>query len=427
MKSHREIDLSQIKVKPVYDYFDRADISSVLSRFHPLGDKKEIGNRISYTASYRGEWVAVLVFDKAVDRNARREHRIGWTSSQVVHMRKHIANNSRFLVAPEWAGVPNLASKVLSLATNRISDDWKKQYGIPLLAVETYVDPLHNNNQGTCYEAAGWENLGYSTGYQNPGGERTHSKYYFLKPLHKDSFAALRSEVPHALVTGIKEVSGKSNDSYVLDASQIHLKSLQADLAQITDPRHARGKQYPFLPFLSLCITAVLTGFTQYRQIADWIRKIPLEDRVRFGMPERCPHERTVANILSAIDSKELSTVLSQWLLKTYPNNKKVATYCLDGKALRATSKDLATQTCFLNVYACELGIVVNQIPTKKGAGELAAAQKALAEDSDNLLGGSMVLADAMLTDQAFIASLEKKTPRMSSLSKTIIQAYESK
>ena len=91
-----KIDFDKIKVKPVFDYFDRADISSVLSRCHPLGDKKCIGKRISYAASYRGEWVAVLMFDKAIDRNKHREAEIGWMKGQVSERIKHVANNSRF-------------------------------------------------------------------------------------------------------------------------------------------------------------------------------------------------------------------------------------------------------------------------------------------------------------------------------------------
>jgi hypothetical protein len=418
-KCSMAIDIDKIKVEPVYDYFDRAEVSSVLSRCHPLGEKKAMGHRISYAASYRGEWVAVLMFDKAVDRNKHREARIGWSSEQVASRRKHIANNSRFLVLPKYQGIPNLASKILSMVSARISEDWRKRYGIVLLALETYVDPEHNENDGSCYKASGWENLGYSTGYLNPNGERTHSKWYFLKPLHKDSYAALSSELPHALLTGVKEVSGKSNNNYVLDASKIKLKELQKDLEQITDPRSEMGRRYEFVPLLSLCISAVLSGYTQYRQIADWIAKLSAEDRVKFGLPgDRVPHETTIGNFLASIDPIELNRVLTNWLLKTYNKNDKIKTISLDGKALRATSSEASEQKAFLNVFAHELGIVINHVPTEKGGGEKIAAQDVL--KNDNLLNGKVVLADAIHTDRNFIQALEKKTPRMSSLLKTI-------
>jgi len=413
-----KIDLDKIKVKPVFDYFDRADISSVLSRCHPLGDKKCIGKRISYAASYRGEWVAVLMFDKAIDRNKHREAEIGWMKGQVSERIKHVANNSRFALLPKYAGVPNLASKVLSLTSARISDDWLKRYGIPLLALETYVDPDYHDNEGTCYKAAGWDNLGLSSGHMDSTGERTHGKLYFLKPLHKDSYKALSSDLPHALLTGIKSVSGGSNNNYVLDASKINLKELQKDLAKIEDPRSKQGQIYEFTPLLSLCISAVMSGYTQYRQIADWIAKLPGPARVEFGLPgDKTPEESTISKLLRRIDPDELNQVLTSWLLKTF-DPKKIKTISLDGKVLRATSSDASEQRSFLNVFANELGIVINHLPTKKGAGEKAQAREVV--ENDTVLENKIVLADAMHTDKKLVGLLEKKRSATYSLSKVI-------
>ncbi len=42
--------------------------------------------------------------------------------------RKHIASNSRLLVGKQYENIPNLASKVLSLAADRISQDWMRRY-----------------------------------------------------------------------------------------------------------------------------------------------------------------------------------------------------------------------------------------------------------------------------------------------------------
>lgn len=418
-KEHNQsIDINKIKVRPAYDYYDRADVSTVLSRCHPLGEKKAIGKRISYVASYQGEWVAVAMFDKAVDRNKHREKQIGWSKSQQKERIKHIANNSRFAVIPKYAGTQNLASKILSLISDRISQDWLKQYGVPLLALETYVDPEYHQNEGTCYKAAGWINLGLSSGYETEDGERTHGKWYFLKSLHKDSYQALAADLPNALLTGIKPVSGVSNNNYVLDASKIDLSELQKELVTITDPRSAHGLRYPCIPFLSLCISAVVSGYTQYRQIAGWISKIPTEERVRFGMPaEETPCESMVSIFLRRLDPVQLNTVLTKWLLKTY-DQKKIKTVSLDGKLLRATSSDAKEQLAFLNVYAHELGIVIAQLPTKKGGGEKAQAREVL--ENDKLLEGKTILADALHTDQRLVELLEKKTAITCSRSKVI-------
>lgn len=417
--SEKKLDFDKIKVKVVTDYFDRAEVETLLSRHHPLGAKRAIGRRLCYVASYRGTWLGVLLFDAAVDRNKHREPRIGWDDDQRRVRLGHVANNSRYLVLPEYQGVKNLASKILSLTTERISDDWLKRYGLPLLAVETYVDPEHNDNNGTCYTAAGWENLGYSSGYKSSNGERTHSKLYFLKALHRDSYAALSASIPHALLTGVKKVSGESNNNYVLDASKFHIKELQQELTKITDPRGGQGRCYRFVPLLSLCIAAVVSGYTQYRQIADWIAKLPATDRAKFGLPgDRVPCESTIGLFLSRIDPTELQTVLSNWLLKTYQKEADFSTVILDGKAARATSSEPAEQKAFLNVFANEIGIVIRHEPTSKGGGEKKTARDVLKSDID--LTGKIVLADAMHTDRKMIEELRKKKPRMSSLLREI-------
>lgn len=413
------MDFGQLRVKVLTEYLDLADAESLLSRFHPLGARKAMGNRLTYSVSYKGEWVALLLFDAPVKRNRLRESFIGWSDQQRESRLCHIANNSRFLICPKYAGTKNLASKVLSLVISSLPQDWMRRYGITILGVETYVDPQHNDNQGSCYKAAGWEDLGFSTGYQAFGEERTHSKLYFFKPLHKDSCKALSAEIPHALLTGAKEISGKSNNNYVLDAAKFNLKSLQKVLSSIKDPRGQQGMRYGFVALLSLCIAAVISGYTQYRQIADWIAKLPATDRVRFGLPGgRTPDETTISRFLRTINPGELQTVLSQWLLENYQKDTNFDIVTLDGKALRGTSSDAKEQKAFLNVFANELGITIEHQPTSKGGAEKATAQKMIKSDID--LEGKIVLADAIHTDRATINALKKKGPRMSSLLKAI-------
>ena len=351
-----------------------------------------------------------------MNKNRLREKAIGWTNEQRKSRLHHIAINSRFLILPECEGTPNLASKVLSLVAERIPKDWLKKYGTPLLALETYVDPERNDNSGTCYIAAGWKNLGLSTGFQKKGEERTHSKHYLLFPLHKNSFTALSADIPHALLTGVKPVTGESNNNFVFDAGKIDLKELQHYLQSVPDPRRAHGLRYPFLPFLSLCIAATLSGYSQYRQIADWIRQLPGALRVSFGMPGDCsPNESTIGKLFSRIDETKLQAALNKWL--TAQNQSETKTLSLDGKAIRGTSKDRSTQSKFLNLFATEQGIVIDQLPTGPGAAEKATARKII---QNNDIAGKTIVADALHTDKELIGEIEKKRLRISSLSKII-------
>ena len=416
------LDLRQVKLELVNKTMDIAEIETMLSRQHPLGCRKAQGKRLYYAIVHEDEWIGALLFDGAVYRNKLRAEEIGWTTEQENARREHICNNSRFLICSEYRGTKNLASKVLSLVGKRISDDWLRRYGVPLLAIETYVDPEHNDNQGSCYIAAGWKQLGFSSGFEGSNGERTHGKRYFLKAIHKDSYAALRSEIPHALITGVKPASGVSNNNFVLDASKFRIDELKKALSGVDDPRTTRGTRYPFVAFLALCISAVASGKTQYRQIADWIKNLGDPLRGQFGFrPNLIPCEGTVGNFLRSINPEQLQSVLSKWLINTYPEVANGKSLAIDGKALRGTDSVTSKQVSVLNVLANDMGIVIEQLPTKKGAVEKATARD-FAERAEDL-EGTCVMGDAMLTDKKLVDVLGKKKPNTYSLSRRINRA----
>ena len=126
---------------------------------------------------------------------------------------------------------------------------------------------------------------------------------------------------------------------------------------------------------------------------------------------------RKISKFLRKIDPVEFNKVLGSWLLKTYGEDK-IKTISLDGKAQRAFSSDVSEQRAFLNVFAHELGIVITNLPTKKGGGEKAQAREVVQDNA--LLEGKIVLADAMHTDKKFVAELEKKRLATYSLSRVI-------
>ena len=50
-----------------------------------------------------------------------------------------MANNSRFLILP-WVQVRNLASHILGLSIQQVSDHWESVYGYPLYLLETFKE-----------------------------------------------------------------------------------------------------------------------------------------------------------------------------------------------------------------------------------------------------------------------------------------------
>ena len=105
--------------------------------------------------------LACLGFAVAAWRLNCRDRFIGWddeTRKKNLHL---ISNNVRFLILP-WVKVPHLASHLLSLIAKRISSDWQRVYGYPIVLLETFVEK--QRFFGTCYKAANWLKVGETCG-----------------------------------------------------------------------------------------------------------------------------------------------------------------------------------------------------------------------------------------------------------------------
>lgn len=159
-----------------------------IHRYHYLGYKHPFGSCIRY-----------MVVSKQLNRNLgcllftgsaslaleNRDKWIGWTSKQKNKNLNKIINNSRFLIFP-WINVKYLASKILSISEKQIKFDWKNNFGIEPVLIETFVDTTKFT--GTCYKAANWIYLGESKGrgrYDRVSDEKLSIKHIFVKPLTK--------------------------------------------------------------------------------------------------------------------------------------------------------------------------------------------------------------------------------------------------
>jgi hypothetical protein len=130
---------------------------------HYLGALPKISETLWYVARWGEQWVALLSFSAAAWKCAVRDRWIGWHYRHQYARLKLIANNSRFLILPEWHR-PNLASRTLGLCLKRINGDWLHCFGHPLVLVETFVDP--QRFRGTIYQAANWTYVGESRGFR---------------------------------------------------------------------------------------------------------------------------------------------------------------------------------------------------------------------------------------------------------------------
>jgi hypothetical protein len=140
---------------------DEKLFNSLVQQFHYLGYTQPVGEHVKYIAYADDRPVACLAFSSAPYHIGPRDEFIGWDRIALEKRRHLLAYNTRFLILP-WVRVPHLASHLLGLCARTINQDWQALYNHPLYWLETFVDT--ERFAGTCYKAANWIFLGYTSG-----------------------------------------------------------------------------------------------------------------------------------------------------------------------------------------------------------------------------------------------------------------------
>jgi hypothetical protein len=177
--------LRPVALELVQSLSQRRRVKHLLQHYHYRGFSGAVGENVQYVArDASGRELAAMVFGAAAWKVASRDQFIGWSVSQRTAGLLWIANQQRFLILP-WVRVPHLASHLLALAARRLSTDWQSRYGHPVWLIETFVE--QERFSGTCYQAAGWQPLGCTTGRTRQDRARTLQtplKTIWIKALH---------------------------------------------------------------------------------------------------------------------------------------------------------------------------------------------------------------------------------------------------
>jgi len=179
-------DVSPVQLEIVASR-DRAKLwNEYLDRHHYLGYSKPFGCTMRYfIVCDKGLLGCVLVAGASRAIKARDEW-IGWSKLRRQQNLPWVVNNTRFLIFP-WVEIQHLASHALGQLARRVREDWQQRWGYGPLLMETFVDPAEYS--GTCYRAAGWIEMGRTTGQglRRKGHAYTSTpKLIYVKPLSKD-------------------------------------------------------------------------------------------------------------------------------------------------------------------------------------------------------------------------------------------------
>jgi len=157
-----------------------------IDRYHYLGYTTLPGAQMKYFVYTGDRLIALLGFGASAWRIAPRDWYIGWSDEKRKENLHLVVNNARFLILP-WVRSKNLASKILSLTTKRIAEDWQQRYKYKPVVLETFVEK--NRFSGACYKAANWKLVGSTKGRGKKDRFKQASlpkKDIFMYPLEKN-------------------------------------------------------------------------------------------------------------------------------------------------------------------------------------------------------------------------------------------------
>jgi hypothetical protein len=321
------LNLEELRVRPV-ERSEEQRHQELMQAYHYLGSLPKIGETLWYVATYHGEWVALLSFSAPAWKCAVRDRWIGWDFHHQYDRLKLIANNSRFLILPDWHR-RNLGSKVLSLCQRRLGRDWQERFGHRLVLLETFVDPQRFH--GTVYQATNWLYLGLTQGFrrtrQGYSSTALAPKKVFVKPLQADARTVLsRPVLQSPYLRGVPKI--------MLSAEQ--MRSLPDFFIDVPDPRRAQGRRHALVAVLAVACGAILCGMRGYKAISDWAQSLGPKARARFRCRRengryRVPSESIIRDVLIRVDPAHLDRALQRWN-RAY--GEQDTTLAIDGKTL---------------------------------------------------------------------------------------------
>ena len=321
------MDFRNIVVRPI-EIAEEPRFQKSMQEYHYLGALPKIGNTIRYVATYQDDWLSLIVFSAAALKCGARDNWIGWKFRYQYDRLNLLANNSRFLILPDYH-LKNLASKILSLCQRRIQNDWIIHFGYPLLLLETFVDPTRFH--GTIYKASNWNFVGNTKGYQRIrsgySDKKSSGKMVFVCPLQRDAAQILS----HPILEKCYHTGGRN-----MKLSADQMKSLPDFFRNIKDPRRGQGRRHSLHVVLGISAAAILCGMAGYKEISDWAKSLGQKARSRFQCRRQnkkyiVPSESTIRNVLIRVDPKELDRALQQWNETYGATDESLA---IDGKTM---------------------------------------------------------------------------------------------
>ena len=254
--------------------------------YHYMGESHGAGDLVRLVFEEEGRPVALMTWAAACYRLKPRDERIGWNPAMRAARLKLVANNRRYTELVPKGSRPNLASRVLGMAIRELPAIWERQWGYRPLLAETFCDI--ERSAGTCYRAAGWEEVGKTKGFSRVGHARDfyipngRPKVLFMKPFRRDAWDLI---VSNALPDEY-DVAAHSKADGVLPFSPRQVESLHWELCRVKDPRGG-NKSIGIGTLLAIFTMGVAAGAKDLKAAHEFAERLKDAQLKELGCPKK--------------------------------------------------------------------------------------------------------------------------------------------
>jgi predicted transposase YbfD/YdcC len=173
-------------------------------------------------------------------------------------------------------------------------------------------------------------------------------------------------------------------------------------LAQLPDPRAARGRRHPWPGLLLALAVGLLTGANSQHGIVRHLHNLGQAKLRKLGL-RRAPSQPTLHRVLCTLDLDRFESVVSSWLSQLQTGWRVAATtwldgIAIDGKTLRGARRLGAADGHLLSAWSCTDNRVLAQLAVPDKTNELGAIVPFLKQLA---LSGRTVTFDAEFTQWA--------------------------
>ena len=254
--------------------------------YHYMGESHGAGDVVRLVFEEDGVPVALMTWAAACYCLKARDVRIGWNPAMRARRLKLVVNNRRYTeLAPKGAR-PNFASQVLGMAVRELPAIWERQWGYRPLLAETFCDI--ERSAGTCYRAAGWEEVGKTRGFSRVRHARDfyvpngRPKMLYMKPFRRDAWdLAVSSDLPPEY-----EAAAHAKADGVLPCSPGQVESLHWELCHVRDPR-GRNRTYHIGTLLAVFTMGVAAGAKDLKEAHAFAARLTNAQLRDLGCPRR--------------------------------------------------------------------------------------------------------------------------------------------